>query len=131
MKLEKIIGGNYPIHGRCFERNSIACHLPDGKIIVASPRQAKSAHVMGVYLYMPNKKQWICGTMDNDCTVAIHRYYKDIMPKKPARKVNYAGMMQHDRRHKGGGGGSRDFVSAITDYECSSHPLHDFRRVYN
>ncbi len=40
----------------------------------------------------------------------------------------YENMMRHDRIHKGGGGGSRIYNGSITDYECSSSPLHDFRR---
>lgn len=41
----------------------------------------------------------------------------------------YENMMRHDRIHKGGGGcGSRIYNGSITDYECSSNPLHDFKR---
>lgn len=135
MKLEIIIGGNYPLKGKCFSRDSIACHLRSGEIIVASPKQVKYAHSMGVWLYMPKKEKWVCGTMDNEYTQAIHAFWlknrKPVERNAKGKRINYASMMRHDRVHKGGGGGSRDFVGVMTDYECSSRPLHDFRRVYN
>ena len=58
-----------------------------------------------------------------------------------ARQYNhnqrYINMMKHDRKHKKSGSGVRldkeNFYAdkTIIDYECSSRPLHDFRRVYN
>lgn len=39
--------------------------------------------------------------------------------------------IKHDRRHKGGGGGTRIFNGSITDYECRKDPFHDFRRYWN
>lgn len=43
------------------------------------------------------------------------------------RKNHVSSLMKHDRLHKKGTG-SRERVNAITDYECSKYPLHDFPR---
>ena len=72
-----------------------------------------------------------------DASIALFEAWKSAsMPH--ARRIrrnitmrDYENMMKHDRRHKGGGGGSRIYNGSITDYECSSNPLHDFRRCYN
>ena len=57
-------------------------------------------------------------------------YYRKHQRKNKS-KVNYTQIMEHERYHKSGGGGSRIYNGSITDYECTKNPLHDFRRVYN
>lgn len=68
--------------------------------------------------------------------ISRNKQFNDILwteYRKFARKHKHTvdpSYLKHERKHKKSGGGQRDHVHAITDYECAKNPLHDFRRVY-
>ena len=75
--------------------------------------------------------KWVRTYAKNEYTEMMWDYYRKHQQKRRKKHINYEEMMEHDRKHKSGGGGSRIYNGSITDYECSKNPLHDFRRVYN
>lgn len=57
---------------------------------------------------------------------------KGLVARRDSHIKQYKDMMRHERKHKKGGSGIRldqeNYYASrmVTDYECSSRPLHDF-----
>lgn len=79
--------------------------------------------------WLENENRWVRTYKKDQISSIMWRCYKK--HKEKYDKINYENMMKHDRRHKGGGGGTRIFNGSITDYECRKDPFHDFRRCWN
>ena len=89
---------------------------------------------INLHVYHKNTHKWTTwNNVFNHDTKKMWKYFTQNVIKlcsfhyKPSYKHL---MMKHDKMHKQGGGGSiiRDYT--VTDYECSSHPLHDFQRTF-
>ena len=111
---------------------SVVLQGKNGSVLAAYNFRSRRSDKLLVLLYDPYKQQWSKYLMKNGYTDLLwdaHRRFE----RKSHRKngVNYEKLMRHDRRHKHGSGSSRDYVNAVTDYECAKVPLHDFRRCYN
>ena len=83
-----------------------------------------------VYVWLPTPKKWVRTKIRNDYSEVMYNYFCTHIRKRKS-KANFEEYMKHDRRHKGGGGGTRIFNGSITDYECRKDPFHDFRRCWN
>lgn len=110
-----------------FAMGSIVLEVGNGIIIVCRKFTRKTKPEFYIY----QNGNWRVTCVKNQFTDLMRDFYYQEKSKEKKRIPCCANMMKHDRRHKNGGGGSRINNYAITDYECSSHPLHDFRRVYN
>ena len=130
MQLSRTLGGCYnTVHGREFPMNAIILRLDNGTELVCTNFRQSHQKPLQVYCYMPTEKKWVITILKGDYKEIIWDYYRKHQRKNKS-KVNYAQMMEHERYHKSGGGGSRIYNGNITDYECTKNPLHDFRRVY-
>lgn len=122
------------LHNKEFPMNSIILELDNKCMLVSSDFHHKRKYALKTYVWLPNEKKWVYTYAKNKYTEMMWDYYrKDKQKHKTKKKYcgNYANMMEHERKHKGSGGGSRIYDGSITDYECSKNPLHDFRRCYN
>lgn len=72
--------------------------------------------------------EWIClGYRQNRITQVIWEYYCN-KNGIPYNRKQYGKYMKHPCARKKSAAGQRENVNAITDYECSKNPLHDFPR---
>lgn len=132
MKIHKALNTEY-IHNREFHMNSIILTLDNKMILVCNDFNHSRKDKVKLTVWLPDKKKWVYTYAKNEYTEIMWDYFHantNNRTRKPY-KGNYEDMMKHDRRHKGGGGGSRVYDESITDYECAKNPLHDFRRCYN
>ena len=125
MKVYKVLGGCCNlIHDKEFPINSIVLDL-DGTIFVCTRFHQSRKKPLKVYCYNVTEKWKI---------VLLRGKYKEIMwdyyrkCNRHHKKNNYAALMRHDRKQKKKSG-SPSSKNAITDYECTNNPLHDFRRT--
>lgn len=120
------------LHNKEFAMNSIILELDNKCMLVSSDFCHKRKYALKVYVWLPNEKKWVYTYVKNELTEKMWDYYRQTQKHNKKRyNGNYANMMKHSRRKKTGGSGSRrENKRAITDYECSKNPLHDFRRVY-
>lgn len=118
-------------HGREFRANSVILEADNGVVLVSNDFHHSRKQDLALFVWIPKDRTWYKTCARNKYTEAMWDYWCRNKPKKKRNHIDYAGMMRHTRMHKGGGGGSREFVGAITDYECTKNPMHDFRRCYN
>ena len=122
------------IRDRLFPMNAVVLKLDNGTIIVCQNFKIKNEK-LPLYIYLPKEDKWVltfkrlCKSSD-PIPMFIYNYYKKYVYVKYKSHANYNQLMQHDRKHKkGGGGGTRLGSNGFTtDYECSKTPLHDFRK---
>ena len=132
MKLSRTLGGcSSLIHGEEFPMNSVVLYLDNGIELVCTNFRQSRKKALQVYCYLPTKKQWFITFLKDEHKEIMWDYHRKCERKHRIRKLNYHKLMQHDRIHKSGGGGSRIHNGSITDYECTKNPFHDFRRCYN
>jgi hypothetical protein len=127
----EIAYSNTYVKNRLIYRDSVILYLDDGKILVSNDFGHPRTEKLEVHTWNPSLKRWEKMRQKNAYTEILWNLHREETRKNRHKKpdnTDYAQMMRHDRRHKNGGGGSRDFVGAITDYECTKNPLHDFRR---
>lgn len=132
MKLYKTLIPAEVIKRKQFPCNTVIAELNTGVIIACSDFAHSRKIPLLVTIYMPNEKEWVKANVKNELTEKMWDYYRQTQKHNKKRyNGNYTNMMKHSRRKKTGGSGSRrENKRAITDYECSKNPLHDFRRVY-
>ena len=98
-----------------------------GIVYVCENFHEKSSGLIRVWIW--NRQQWCHVFANNNYTELMYKYYVNESTKRKRKSINYAKMMNHDRKHKSGGGGQRiGFNGTVTEYECSKNPYHDFRR---
>lgn len=132
MKIHKALNTEC-INNREFHMNSIVLTLDNKMILVCNDFNHSRKGKVKLTVWLPDEKKWVYTYAKNEYTEIMWDYFHahtNNRTRKPY-KANYENMMRHDRRHKGGGGGSRVYDESITDYECAKNPLHDFRRCYN
>ena len=133
MKLYKTLMPAEVVNGKQFPCNTIIAELNTGVVVTCSDfAHARKIPVI-IFMYLPNEKEWIKTKVKNELTEKMWDYHRQTQKhNKKKYNGNYANMMKHSRRKKTGGSGSRrKNKHAITDYECTNNPLHDFRRCYN
>ena len=131
MQIEKILMSHEVIKGKEMPMNSIVLRLDNKVILVCSKFNHSRKQNLELLVWMPTQNKWVRTYAKNEYTEMMWDYYRKHQQKRNHDFRKYENMMKHDRRHKGGGGGSRIYNGSITDYECSKNPMHDFRRVYN
>ena len=131
MQIEKILMPHEVIKGKEMPMNSIVLRLDNKAILVCSKFNHSRKQNLELLIWLPTQKKWVRTYAKNEYTEMMWDYYRNHQQKRKKKHINYEKMMEHDRYHKSGGGGSRIYNGSITDYECSKNPLHDFRRVYN
>ena len=131
MRIEKILMPHEVIKGKEMPMNSIVLRLDNKAILVCSKFNHSRKQNLELLVWLPTQKKWVRTYAKNEYTEMMWDYYRKHRQKRKKKHINYEKMMEHDRYHKSGGGGSRIYNGSITDYECSKNPLHDFRRVYN
>lgn len=119
------------IHNKEFRMGSIILQLDNKMILVCNKFNHSRKYDLELIVWLPIEKKWVRTYAKNKYTEIMWDYYRKHQQKRKKKHINYEKMMEHDRKHKGGGGGSRIYNGSITDYECSSNPLHDFRVCYN
>lgn len=121
------------LHNKEFRMDSIILQLDNKMILVCNKFNHSRKYNLELTVWLPTENKWVRTYTKNKYTEIMWDYFHAHTNNRTrkAYKANYESMMDHDRRHKGGGGGSRIYNGSITDYECSSNPLHDFRRCYN
>lgn len=120
------------IHGLRIPKHAILLIPDTGTIIVSWKFHQKRENKLEVLCYSKKENKWYRFHEKNEYTEIMwnerRKHRKDLQEEY----INYAYIMKHDRKHKKGGGGTRLTRSnTVTDYECTSRPLHDFRRTYN
>lgn len=138
MKIIKIENSTMLYHGKSFPMGSVMLFFNNYELVCTNFPTGKNCREkkIKIYVYLPNEKKWVITYEKNDLTNAMWDYYLTKQKKNARRRhkrgiKNVRKMMSHDRVHKKGGGGRRENVYAITDYECAKKPLHDFKRVWN
>ena len=131
MRIEKILMPHEVIKGKEMPMNSIVLRLDNKAILVCSKFNHSRKQNLELTVWLPTENKWVRTYTKNEYTEMMWNYYRKHQQKRNHDFRKYENMMKHDRRHKGGGGGSRIYNGSITDYECSKNPMHDFRRVYN
>ena len=131
MQIEKILMSHEVIKGKEMPMNSIVLRLDNKVILVCSKFNHSRKQNLELLVWLPVQNKWVRTYTKNKYTEMMWDYYRKHQQKRNHDFRKYENMMKHDRRHKGGGGGSRIYNGSITDYECSKNPMHDFRRVYN
>ena len=131
MQIEKILMSHEVIKGKEMPMNSIVLRLDNKAILVCSKFNHSRKQNLELLVWLPAQNKWVRTYAKNEYTEMMWDYYRKHQQKRNHDFRKYENMMKHDRRHKGGRGGSRIYNGSITDYECSSNPLHDFRRCYN
>lgn len=121
------------LHNKEFRMGSIILQLDNKMILVCNKFNHSRKYNLELTVWLPDEKRWVRTHTKNAYTELMWDYFYAHNKAKDNKKYqgNYKDMMKHDRRHKGGGGGSRIYNNILTDYECSKNPLHDFRRCYN
>lgn len=120
--------GTELIHNKEFRMGSIILQLDNQIMLVCNNFNHSRKHDLELSVWLPTEKKWVRTYAKNRYTEMMWDYYRKHRGKRNHEFRKYENMMRHDRIHKGGGGGSRIYNGSITDYECSSNPLHDFRR---
>lgn len=123
MRLERLVYSEY-LHGKQFPVGTIIMQL-DNKTEIAISNFHFQNGKLEVFCYQPFGK-WEKIFLRNGYTKIMYDYYCKGKHKSP--HVNCKQLMKHNRVHKKGGGGKISSTQIVTDYECSNHPLHDFRR---
>lgn len=122
------------IEYRCYGQTVRGLYIPansvvfqkNGVILVCVKFPAKG-NTLDLYVYSPKRGGWYKTVACDNYTAQMAAAYR----KRNRRMyVNTRKLMAHDRVHKHGTGGTVEHVNAITDYECSKNPLHDFRRSF-
>lgn len=122
-----ILTPNTVYHGKSFPMNTVILRMETGTEMYCSDFRSDNPVI---YVYSISEKKWYAIKGKNNFYFEMHKYHNAHVKKK-WKYLNVRVMMKHDRKKKSGSGGARrEFVGAITDYECSKNPLHDFRRVY-
>ena len=119
------------LHNKEFRMGSIILQLDNKMIFVCNKFNHSRKQNLELTVWLPAQNKWVRTYAKNECTEMMWDYYRKHQQKRKKKHINYEKMMEHDRYHKSGGGGSRIYNGSITDYECSKNPMHDFRRVYN
>lgn len=123
--------GSYPIHGKEVLQDSIVARFQNGTIVVCHDFRMRNGK-LSVHVWDIHDKAWKRAEISDSVAGSIMAFYRQSLPKNPSR-IPYGKMMHHNHKHKGGGCGQRLIPKAdyraITDYECTKNPLHDFRRV--
>ena len=119
------------VKGKEMPMNSIVLRLDNKAILVCSKFNHSRKQNLELLVWLPTQNKWVRTYAKNEYTEMMWNYYRKHRQKRKKKHINYEKMMEHDRYHKSGGGGSRIYNGSITDYECSKNPMHDFRRVYN
>ena len=131
MQIEKILMPHEVIKGKEMSMNSIVLRLDNKAILVCSKFNHSRKQNLELLVWLPAQNKWVRTYAKNEYTEMMWDYYRKHQQKRKKKHINYEKMMEHERYHKTGGGGSRIYNGSITDYECSKNPMHDFRRVYN
>jgi len=131
MQIKKILMPHEVIKGKEIPMNSIVLQLDNKMILVCNKFNHSRKQKLELTVWLPTEKKWVSTYAKNEYTEMMWDYYRKHQQKRSHNFRKYENMMRHDRRHKGGGGGSRIYNGSITDYECSKNPMHDFRRCYN
>ena len=131
MQIEKILMPHEVIKGKEMPMNGIVLRLDNKAILVCSKFNHSRKQNLELLVWLPTQNKWVRTYVKNQYTEMMWDYYRNHQQKRKKKHINYEKMMEHERYHKSGGGGSRIYNGSITDYECSKNPLHDFRRVYN
>ena len=137
MQISRTLGGcTNDINGKYFPTNSVILRIDNGIILVCQDFRKTRNGSTQLFCYLPKEKKWVITYAKNEYTEIMLQYYRDTIRKANRKKqrrskTNYSQMMRHDRKKKSGGGGCRiSHTETVTDYECSSHPLHDFQRTF-
>ena len=131
MKLSRVLGGcTNIIHGKEFPVNSIILNLDNGITFVCSNFRQPRNKRLQAYCYIPKDKKWVVTFLDENTKNIMWDYYRKCKRKQSRSNIDYAQLMKHDRKKKKGSGSKSSSNHAITDYECTKNPMHDFRRVY-
>lgn len=110
---------------------SIVLTLDNKMQIVCNDFNHSRKEKLRLLIWIPSENKWFKMYAKNKYTEIIWDYHRKHQ-KKRNKHINYESMMKHNNLvHKHSGGGTRIHNNSITDYECSSNPLHDFRRYYN
>lgn len=107
---------------------AIIMELENGtKIICDDFRTYKGK--LSVLIFLPAQGKWVRTRIWNDDALTMLQFRKKSYHGRNRSGTNYKGLMKHDRRRKTGSGGGRIVsANAVTEYECSKTPLHDFPR---
>lgn len=128
MKIYRVLGGCCNlVHDKEFPINSVVLGLEDGTTFVCTSFKQSRKKPLQVYCYHPLQERWVITFLDRKLKHAMWDYYRAYQRKCHKHKANYAYMMKHDRKQKKRSG-TPSSKYAITDYECSKNPFHDFRR---
>lgn len=124
-KVEKLVYDEY-IDGVTLPVNTILFHLENGTKIAC-----KDFHFfkgkLEVFVRVPFgkwKRQLIIG---KNAEVMYNYFCKGKRKKK--NNIDYAELMKHSHAKKKPSGSPMGSPLVTTEYECSSHPLHDFPRA--
>ena len=119
------------IHNKEFRMGSIILQLDNKMIFVCNKFNHSRKQNLELTVWLPTENKWVRTYTKNEYTEMMWDYYRKHQQKRNYDFRKCENMMRHERKHKGGGGGSRIYNESITDYECAKNPLHDFRRCYN
>lgn len=131
MQIEKILIPHEIIKGKEMPMNSIVLRLDNKAILVCSKFNHSRKYNLELTVWLPTENKWVRTYAKNEYTEMMWNYYRKHQQKRSHNFRTCENMMRHERKHKAGSGGSRIYNGSITDYECSSNPLHDFRKCYN
>lgn len=130
MKIYHTMMNGEVIHDHAFPMNSVILSLDHHVKVICKEFKFDREKKLEVYVWLPTPKKWVRTKIRNDYSEVMYNYFCTHIRKRKS-KANFEEYMKHDRRHKGGGGGTRIFNGSITDYECRKDPFHDFRRCWN
>lgn len=119
-----------PIQDKNFRMGTVVLELDNGVILTCHNFRRNRNGDLKLLAWVPLAEKWMYVYANNKFTDAMVACYQKSTKGKQTH-LNYVKMMQHDRKHKHSGGGSRIYNGSITDYECRKIPLHDFPRCYN
>ena len=122
------------IRDKLFPMNAVVLKLDNGMVLVCQNFKLRNDK-MQLFCYLPKEHKWVITfkrlyKTGDPIPMFIYEYYKKHVYVKYKSCASYSRLMQHDRRHKKGGGGGTRLKNDkfTTDYECSKTPLHDFRK---
>lgn len=85
MKIYHTYGGQYLIHGREFPKGTVVLQLDNDVEMYCSNFKTKSRTLL-ILLYDPVKRKWFRGTMKNEYTELMWKYFakhkKEIIPER-------------------------------------------------
>lgn len=101
------------LHNKEFRMGSIILQLDNKMILVCNKFNHSRKYNLELTIWLPTENKWVRTYAKNEYTEMMWNYYRKHQQKRNHDFRKYENMMKHERRHKGGGGGSRIYNGSM------------------